>query len=577
MTIFASVRVQKIKTMAQLVGANIHALREDKTSISRIRDGAVPGECLAASISKEGDQRNVVEAFKAFKLETGAKERAGAPIALHLLCVVSPDWIKEAGDLHDRNNPRNVQLMQSATDWVETWAGKNSAINVRLDLDEEGGGVVDVFVTPTRESRGKSVISTSKAVKEVQAKHGDKYEYSSLQTDWAEYAKKHLDQRIERGRPVDETGREHVNADVFKEYAEKAVVAEKSKVKAELQKAEILTDVLLEQNVVRAAELKEREDALKREIEAFQALQEKTKVENDEAAKQQKMQSSRSASANNYRNGSKKERQARLKKAKGRKREAKLSDNEMLIKRREWAVERREQQAKEKEQENIKVAQRLNLEKIKLSQREEMAAGLESRLSSFSAKLKIQKEDADRREREIQVGEDRNKFQIIHLDKREKRLKICQSTADELLVSLDKKLKAVASREQDVEKNERYSTDRQQRLNLREGRLDERENALTARERSVASQIENHQSARRVIDFASEFSSTLPKGLNFESVIRNVSQRYDFSRVKPESRNLAISFFAMMEKSAKEIDRMQGRGAPVQGVPRSVSNKGVER
>ena len=189
MTIFAAVRAVKITSMNGLVKANIHALRLDETSKGRVREGAKAGECLAASIAPDSDPRNVIEAFKTFKQETGAKERKGAPMALHLMCVVSPEWIAEAGDLHDRENPRNLQLMKAAAEWVETWAGDNSLINVRLDLDEVGGGVVDLIVAPTRESRGKPVISTSKALKELMEKHGDKREYSSLQTDWAAYAR----------------------------------------------------------------------------------------------------------------------------------------------------------------------------------------------------------------------------------------------------------------------------------------------------------------------------------------------------------------------------------------------------
>ena len=54
-----------------------------------MREGAKAGECLAASIAPDSDPRNVIEAFKTFKQETGAKERKGAPMALHLMCVVS--------------------------------------------------------------------------------------------------------------------------------------------------------------------------------------------------------------------------------------------------------------------------------------------------------------------------------------------------------------------------------------------------------------------------------------------------------------------------------------------------------
>lgn len=274
MTIFAAVRAVKITSMNGLMKINNHALRLDETSQSRVREGAKAGECLSASIAPDSDPRNVIEAFKTFKQETGAKERKGAPLGLHLMCVVSPEWISEAGDLHDRENPRNVQLMKAAAEWVETWAGDNSLINVRLDLDEAGGGVVDLIVTPTRESRGKPVISTSKALKELREKHGDKREYSSLQTDWAEFAKKHLDQRIQRGKPIAETEREHVNADIFKEYAEKAVKTEKRAVESREQKVRENVEILKKaagglstrerKAVLKDTELSDRETSLVR-------------------------------------------------------------------------------------------------------------------------------------------------------------------------------------------------------------------------------------------------------------------------------------------------------------------------
>lgn len=295
MTIFAAVRADKITSMNGLVKANNHAMRLDETSKSRLREGAVAGDCLAASVAPDSDPRNVIEAFKAFKQETGAKERKGAPIALHLMCVVSPEWIKEAGDLHDRENPRNAQLMKAAAEWVETWAGDNSLINVRLDLDEAGGGVVDLIVTPTRESRGKPVISTSKALKELQEKYGDKREFSSLQTSWAEYAKEHLDQRIQRGKPVYETEREHVNADIFKEYADRAVKSEKRAVERREQKVRENVEILKKaagglslrekKAVSRETEISDRESSVLR-AEANLLLK---KAEHDEREKQLKL------------------------------------------------------------------------------------------------------------------------------------------------------------------------------------------------------------------------------------------------------------------------------------------------
>jgi len=523
MTIFASVRVQKIKTMAQLVGANNHALRQDETSLSRMRDGAVPGECLAASIAKDSDQRNVVDAFKAFKAETGAKERAGAPIALHLMCVVSPEWIRETGDLHDRNNPRNVQLMQSATDWVETWAGKGSAINVRLDLDEAGGGVVDVFVTPTRESRGKPVISTSKAVKEVQAKHGDKYEYSSLQTDWAAYAKEHLDQRIERGKPVEETGREHVNADIFKEYAEKAVSSEKTRLKA-------VSDVLIEsveRNAVKSSDLDQREAALKLEMEAFQAEKIAAKAELEEAEKQRQILANRRAASRRFMRKAKLERDSNRKKAEKRKIAAKFArfDERLNQEKQDFVVMKQKAEAEFAADQDKMKAEFLN----EVNSEERRLIEKERKIDEQNSRLNRQKQALD--ERDLKSNANERKIEIAY-----QRLNLEQS-------ALSEREKSIVTREETVK--------------VRSVVLDGKEKAVLMRENA----IENKASANRVIDFAAEFSTSLSSGTSFEKIVRNVVEHHvDFSKFKSlESQNLAKNFFGMMTKTAAEIDKMRQR------------------
>ena len=79
------------------------------------------------------------EALAWSKTEMGTGERKNAPIAKQALCVVSPEWAQQAGDLPDRANPRNVALFDQAKAWAESWAGKDAVFGVRLDLDEKGG------------------------------------------------------------------------------------------------------------------------------------------------------------------------------------------------------------------------------------------------------------------------------------------------------------------------------------------------------------------------------------------------------------------------------------------------------
>ena len=99
----AAIRVNKITSIAQLRGATLHAERADETSKARLREGAEPGAALAWSKAPQSD-RDYLAAHKAHKAELGAGERKGAPLCMQALCVISPEWVKAAGDLHDPDN-----------------------------------------------------------------------------------------------------------------------------------------------------------------------------------------------------------------------------------------------------------------------------------------------------------------------------------------------------------------------------------------------------------------------------------------------------------------------------------------
>jgi hypothetical protein len=209
----AAIRVNKLTTIAQLRGATLHAERADETSQSRLREGAEPGAGLAWS--KAVQDRDYLAAFKAHKAELGAKERKGAPLAMQALCVVSPEWVKAAGDLHDPDNPRNRALFDQAKAWAESWAGKGAVFGARLDLDEAGGAVVDLMIAPVRDSRGKPVISTQKSLVELKVTTGERNEYSALQTSWADWARQHLDAQIERGLRKEISSRQHLSPETY--------------------------------------------------------------------------------------------------------------------------------------------------------------------------------------------------------------------------------------------------------------------------------------------------------------------------------------------------------------------------
>lgn len=227
---FAYCRTKPITSVQYLGHQTRHAHRVDATSQPRIRSDAEAGTALSWSCD-DGPKPDYVASFKAFKKGKGASERKGAQLGLHMLVGVSPQWVKEAGDLHDPHNPRNRQLLDAARAWADTWSD-GGCYAARLDLDETGGAVVDLFIAPTAEQKHKSgkskrVVSVNKALEAISlARTGKKSKhYSALNTDWAEYAREHLDARLERGRPKGETGAEHVGPDQYRTMMAEAEAA----------------------------------------------------------------------------------------------------------------------------------------------------------------------------------------------------------------------------------------------------------------------------------------------------------------------------------------------------------------
>ncbi|MGO4574142.1 hypothetical protein [Microvirga sp. 2TAF3] len=141
---------------------------------------------------------------------------------MQALCVVSPEWVRETGGLHDPDNPRNIALFKAARAWAEEWAGEGSVITARLDLDEAGGSVVDLCISPIRSSRGKPRISTNKPLQELKAATGERNEFAALQTSWAAYAACHLDTRIRRGTRKQITRIEHVSPETYGRLKDRA-------------------------------------------------------------------------------------------------------------------------------------------------------------------------------------------------------------------------------------------------------------------------------------------------------------------------------------------------------------------
>jgi chromosome segregation ATPase len=177
-----------------------------------------------------GQPRDYVRAFQAVPQHFQVRYRTSAPLGVHILLYVTPDWIEETGDLHAKDNPRNQMLYQAAQEFVRDIPGLVAA---RMDLDEQGGGVVDIFLAPIfpRQSRlrkdgtrGSDIpeISVSKLGTLWQTHSGERVGFCGLQTLWAEYCGKVLDPRLERGRRKSETGREHLSVPEYKAAGERA-------------------------------------------------------------------------------------------------------------------------------------------------------------------------------------------------------------------------------------------------------------------------------------------------------------------------------------------------------------------
>lgn len=218
--VFAAVRVQKINGLRGMQSIENHGRRLDDASAARV-DLSRTKDNLAWSCAD--DPLGVVDAFKHRKAETSAKEYRGSPLGLHVLCVVSPEWCSAAGDLHDPGNDRNKRLFDAARAWGDKTFGPGAVVAARMDMDEAGGGVVDLVVVPVHEvkQRGKvkNQISVNKA---YEAAFGGGRVFSKMQDSWAGFAKAHLDSAIERGKPKAETGRDHVHADIYRPIVQEA-------------------------------------------------------------------------------------------------------------------------------------------------------------------------------------------------------------------------------------------------------------------------------------------------------------------------------------------------------------------
>ncbi len=222
MTHFSAVRLKRIPNtpgLPALHAASRHANRKDETSKIRVRPGADSSRNLHMVPWGEtnGGKIDYVAAYERRKAATGARERGNTAPVINLLCVVSPGWVKETGDLHDPENPRNVMLHAAAIDWAAAVFGKDAILDARLDLDEKGGGVVDVFIAPVAQSKRKRTLyfSSAPVLRAVRAKHKARNTYAGLQDSWSAFVKRELDKRIERGKIKEGKGPDRLSPEIY--------------------------------------------------------------------------------------------------------------------------------------------------------------------------------------------------------------------------------------------------------------------------------------------------------------------------------------------------------------------------
>ncbi|MFV0644316.1 MAG: hypothetical protein ACK5NN_07425 [Sphingomonadaceae bacterium] len=236
-------------------GIEAHAKRLDKTSLLRRVRELDPLAWSKMGVGINAGGCDLWDAFKRHKEETGAVERGGASLALHMLVGVSREWLEEDGrDAHSAENDRIQRLFDEAKAWAESWAGEGSVIHTRFDLDEQGSGNVDLVVVPVRMQRRKSrknaaakevlTISTRMAKEELRKAMKAKTSGQAMQSSWNLWCKDRLDLRIERGKSSDQTRRKHIHADILR--------AEGDKQRAEHQAAMVAVEFEKRQATARA-------------------------------------------------------------------------------------------------------------------------------------------------------------------------------------------------------------------------------------------------------------------------------------------------------------------------------------
>ena len=279
---FAFVRCDKVLNRGHLGAMQRHARGEDGISKSRRRADAqyralvwdFQEKRFRGYLAGSRGALNVTDAFDDH-LEQNKVEKLykGAPLCLHLIVGVSDQWVKDGGDLHDPLNTRNQKLLTAARDWAESELG--GCFAARMDMDEKGGAVVDVFVAPTylkKTKRKSSVhISTNKALTRLANKYKQQKSFSALQDSWALYATEHLGTKFDRGESKERTKRENLRPEEYAAMDEERKEISADRKTLDSDKADHLQKVLRLQELAERVETEQAErdrEVARREKEA---------------------------------------------------------------------------------------------------------------------------------------------------------------------------------------------------------------------------------------------------------------------------------------------------------------------
>lgn len=108
MDYYAATRTVLIKSENQLRSIDSHGRRTDIASKRRV-DPNKTKDNLAWSLNDD-DPLDVVGSFRKRIKETNAVRYGKSSIGMHMICMISPDWFKEYGDMHDPKTPQIAEF-----------------------------------------------------------------------------------------------------------------------------------------------------------------------------------------------------------------------------------------------------------------------------------------------------------------------------------------------------------------------------------------------------------------------------------------------------------------------------------